>query len=715
MVDFTNFQQAPNVQPAIANVQPVQTARAYDGISNAVAQVTQTGVDEIIRDRTQEVRQDLRRNIGSLSREVGFLNSNARTQQALLNSPNSTIDTTSERFRTLALARSQGRVPETEVGIAVEAELKKAIREAPALEGELRVLARDLVHYDPTGFEIRALLAPRELSPEEEQSRRDQQTVDDFNAQYPGINYTVQRLRGERAADQIYTTRKNARQAELAEQQITTEDYISEQTADLGLQIPSILRNLQTLIADPERGTQGLSSEQLSFYVNDLRRQKFDEIVNDLRVNGYRDTEQNRNYINGQLDRWIGYIEQFAGNSGALELYQENTQLFNAISADRFQRDFPLISEATAVLGKEQAARWMELRFSSNDEAFRIGTTSLGPVGEFIRSRFRNRPSTGPGSTVVPQGPITRNEIRQFRDLASDVGFTMLQGLPVEANTPKTVVDYVAQDVFTNGDTESSKAVWDSLISSGAPRVAVSILKRPGMAARHGGTQTGRDFVNRYEVAKRQLLPEITERLAANPDVELFVTDTGNVSARLTERAALERSAGRPNLLPSQAGLTGDAADEALQTSLDQINDFLESSRNGWQIYFNETPQELVREIQRSQEQADDIRARREEVQAAEARTRLELQEGVSDVVPGTLAELLSGETFRRSLLNPPRGRLAGQGAILEGRESLQARLERADRIAREQGRSETTAYVLENFTPEEITQLTRTIAPVGG
>lgn len=71
--------------------------------------------------------------------------------------PDRVIDQASEKFRRLALVRTQGKISENELAIEAEKSLREAIARAPGFSQEFRQIAADLVGFDVTGAATRTL------------------------------------------------------------------------------------------------------------------------------------------------------------------------------------------------------------------------------------------------------------------------------------------------------------------------------------------------------------------------------------------------------------------------------------------------------------------------------------------------------------------------------------------------------------------------------
>lgn len=71
--------------------------------------------------------------------------------------PEGVIDKGSKPFKTLALAREQGKIDENTLAIEAEKSLRQAIARAPGFAQEFRQLAADLVGFDVTGAATRTL------------------------------------------------------------------------------------------------------------------------------------------------------------------------------------------------------------------------------------------------------------------------------------------------------------------------------------------------------------------------------------------------------------------------------------------------------------------------------------------------------------------------------------------------------------------------------
>lgn len=145
---MATLQQSLDLQPAVSSVgnpsSGVDTSSAQ-GIQVA-AGVADTFLQGRRKRRLEGAQEELEGGIRDLADEVFAANTGKELEGA------------SSRFKRLAAAREQGALTDTMVQIEAEAVLKESIGKMPAFAPELRRFAADILGYDPTGSQVRALL-----------------------------------------------------------------------------------------------------------------------------------------------------------------------------------------------------------------------------------------------------------------------------------------------------------------------------------------------------------------------------------------------------------------------------------------------------------------------------------------------------------------------------------------------------------------------------
>lgn len=490
-----------------------------------------------------------------------------------------------DEFRAMSSAVSQGATPKMAAAIQLEAKLKELTAQYPEFSDELRQTARSLAGYDPTGFHLKQILnitAKKGTVSKTFAQKQEEQAQ--FVSSTLGI--PVSTVLNDMARGLNLGQQRKISEAEMATGKLTASNYILTDTTATG---PYMNQFFVAQMKALENGGVTNPEEQL-LSLDQARSQHRVDLIKTIRQGGGSMDGSTTKFMDEQLGALYDPIKNsITNNDFGKVLARKNTTLLEVDK--QFGRTvWPRLTRMNNALGERLTGTIIDQMSSfANTEQWMLYAKQQPLLWEAVQ-----------GANMSPQDVANRG---------MDVYEKVITGKPLEGND-KEWLKAVEPIIFDPKQEPELRANYLRNMGSEESR-GVGWLAQPGKR-QIAGEKDIKWMKNEWKKTVPALVDDIANEMVSNPDFHVTVTQDGKLKAFIKRG---KQSKGRP----------------VHNAQVEQLQYFVNASRNGWASDFGTTPKGVMQEItNKLTKKADEINISTELDKANAPSVEDELRESLS-------------------------------------------------------------------------------------